>query len=104
MRARYSAFVMGETRFLLETTHPDYVRTKPDPARWRAEVEATVRDVRFTHLAVLQEHSEGDRGEVRFVATMRRGALEKEIGEDSSFVREGGRWYYHAGETFVPQR
>lgn len=102
MRARYSAFVAGELRFLADTTHAAYPRRQADPQRWLAEVEETVRNARFTHLDVLSESANGDVGEVRFVATLRRGVMERKIGEHSRFVREGGRWYYRSGETFDP--
>lgn len=100
MRARYSAFAVGDLRFVLDTTHPENPRRQQDAARWRAEAEDVVRNARFVGLEVRSETEDGDTGEVVFVATMRRGTFERRIGERARFRREGGRWYYVSGETF----
>lgn len=94
MRARYSAFAVGDAAFLRDTWHP---RTRPpvidlDPDQeWRG-------------LTVLATHAGGpfdDSGEVEFVARYRwrtsgdRGRLH----EVSRFVREHGYWSYVDGDV-----
>lgn len=87
MRSRYSAFVVGDTEYLLATWHPS---TRPivlelDPA------------IRWLRLDIIRREQGGplDRdGIVEFRASYRRDGERGEQHEASSFVREGGRWRY----------
>ena len=89
MRSRYSAFVMCNERYLLESWHP---RTRPkhiefDPQqKW---LGLTVRDVRtISDIA----------GEVEFIAKFRiGGGSAARLHERSTFERLEGRWLYVDG-------
>ncbi len=89
MRSRYSAFVVGDTGYLLATWHPS---TRPaelrlDPA------------MRWIRLDIVRRERGGplDRdGVVEFRALYRRDGERGELHEVSTFVREGGRWRYVA--------
>ncbi|MEV7962051.1 YchJ family protein [Oerskovia paurometabola] len=94
MRSRYAAFAVGDADYLLATWHPS---TRP------ADLDLD-DDVTWRRLDVVATSAGGplDRtGVVEFVAhyrsdeTRERGSLH----EISSFVREGGRWYYLDGEA-----
>ena len=101
MRSRYSAFVVGDARYLLATWHPS---TRPatldlDPAE------------RWYRLDVLGRTGGGmldSAGTVEFVARYRVGAPRAsgtvdahrergELRENSRFTRSEGRWYYLDG-------
>jgi len=84
MRSRYSAYVTGDTGYLLDTWHPT---TRP------AALE--LDDTRWYRLDILQTTRGGplDReGTVEFEAFHRGGSQH----ENSSFVRERDRWLYVA--------
>jgi SEC-C motif-containing protein len=89
MRSRYSAFVVGDTGYLLATWHPS---TRPaalelDPA------------MRWYRLDIVRRDRGGplDRdGIVEFRAYYRHDGERGEQHEVSSFVRERGRWRYVA--------
>ncbi|MDT0466305.1 YchJ family protein [Streptomyces gibsoniae] len=87
MRSRYSAFVRGDTAYLLRTWHP---RTRPEPL----ELDPGVR---WTGLEILETtggsafHSTGT---VTFRASYRGGALH----ERSRFERMDGAWVYVDGD------
>ncbi|MGV9565395.1 YchJ family protein [Streptomyces sp. NPDC003480] len=87
MRSRYSAFVQGDTGYLLRTWHPRTrpERLDPDPGmRWRGlEVLETTGGSAF--------HSTGT---VTFRASYRGGALH----ERSRFERVDGSWVYVDGD------
>ena len=93
MRSRYSAFVLARADYLLATWHAS---TRPaqldlDPA------------AKWLGLEVRAHRSTGsDTAEVEFVARARDsgpgGGRAQRQHERSRFVREGGRWYYVAGE------
>jgi SEC-C motif-containing protein len=90
MRSRYTAFVVGDERYLAATWHPG---TRPD--------ELTLDPAqRWTGLQIL--HTEagagGDaRGVVEFRAAWRHGTEHGVLHERSRFVRQSGRWWYLDG-------
>lgn len=82
MRSRYSAYVVGERGYLLQTWHPT---TRP--------VSLTLDGTRWTRLEVVGTSGGGmldSEGTVHFRAHHRDGVLE----EHSRFVRDRGRWSY----------
>ena len=90
MRSRYSAFVRGDTAYLLATWHAS---TRPASI----ELEAGAR---WLGLEIKQHRSTGeDRAEVEFVARFRVGGRAVRQHELSRFVREGGRWFYVDGDV-----
>ncbi|WP_106209679.1 YchJ family protein [Glaciihabitans tibetensis] len=90
MRSRYSAFVVGDERYLLESWHPS---TRPstlelDPAqRWFG------LEIRRTTLGGLLDST----GTVEFVAKFRLDGQVSEQHETSRFVRLDSRWVYLDG-------
>lgn len=87
MRSRYSAFALGNTRYLLSTWHPS---TRPslnlaDNPEW-------------VKLQVLTSRSDGDRGFVHFRAFYRADGELHMLEEQSRFVREQGHWFYLDGQ------
>ena len=87
MRARYSAFAVGDLGYLLGSWHHS---SRPgafslDPA------------IEWTRLAVLETADGGlfdDAGTVQFRAVYRRDSTRGVLDETSRFVREDGRWTY----------
>ena len=93
MRSRYSAFVLQRRDYLLATWHPSQ---RP------ATLELSPH-TQWLGLQVRAHRSTGsDTAEVEFVARSRDsgpgGGRAQRLHERSRFVREGGRWYYVAGE------
>ena len=89
MRARYSAFVKGETAYLLRTW-----RSSTRPRRLDLDSE-----LHWLGLRVLATAGGGlfdDEGEVEFVARHERAGVRGRLHERSRFVRVGGAWMYIA--------
>ena len=90
MRSRYSAFVLGDSDYLLATWHPD--RRPPDleldpGARWLG------LDVRS------RQRIDDSHAEVEFVARSRTpGGKAVRLHERSRFVKENARWFYLDGD------
>ena len=92
MRARYSAFAGGDTRFLRASWHPS---TRPGSLDLDDEL-------RWVRLDVLRTEAGGpfdDSGVVEFVAHRRGPGGRGSLHERSRFVREGGRWLYVDGDV-----
>ena len=91
MRSRYTAHVLCDARYVLDTwyvaTRPDNANVELDPAtKW---LGLDVRD----RLQVDDTHAE-----VEFVARYRVAGRGVRLHERSRFVQEGGRWYYVDGD------
>ncbi|HEX3715330.1 MAG TPA: YchJ family metal-binding protein [Trebonia sp.] len=87
MRARYSAFAVGDAGYLLRTWHPVA----------RPETLALDRATRWTRLAVLETQAGGlfdTAGTVKFRAVYTEGGKRGVLAETSSFVRQEGQWNY----------
>jgi SEC-C motif-containing protein len=94
MRSRYSAFVLRDAGYLLETWHPS---TRP------ATLDLD-RDVRWTGLDVLATTGGSllaAEGTVEFRASYVHGGAAGAQHENSRFVRVGGRWRYLDGVSLA---
>lgn len=94
MRSRYSAFALGDARYLLDTWHPS---TRPAALDLDPDVRWTGLDVLATTGGLLLDAE----GTVEFAAHyVIRGAGPRRTGtqhERSRFLREAGRWTYLDG-------
>lgn len=89
MRARYTAFVRGDQRYLLATWHAS---TRPAQLQLDRAVKWLGLQVR-SHRVLDAAHAT-----VEFVARSRLRGRADRLHETSSFVREAdGRWYYVDG-------
>lgn len=92
MRSRYSAYVVGDAEYLLDTWHPS---TRPkaldlDPhTRWMS------LEIRSRSAGGLLDTT----GTVEFVARYRADGARGEQHENSRFVRENRRWFYVGEQT-----
>jgi len=94
MRSRYSAFVIGDLDYLLETWHP---RTRP------ARLDPDPPDLRWLGLQVRGHSQPDDRNAtVEFVVRYRHGGRATRMHEISRFERLDGRWTYVDGEDVSP--
>lgn len=94
MRSRYSAFVLGDVRYLLATWHPSQ-----RPASLALEANS-----KWLGLEIKQHTVTGvDTAEVEFVARFRVAGKAVRQHERSRFVREldhdGVRWFYVDGHV-----
>lgn len=90
MRSRYSAFVLDQLDYLLQTWHPS---TRPE------SLEPNPQSTRWLGLTI-RAHAmqDADHGTVEFVARVRHNGRATRMHEISRFVRENGRWYYLDGQ------
>ena len=100
MRSRYAAYAQGNAGYILATTDPEGPQHQDDRAAWLAQVRAFIAASEFLGLAVLDSSEDGDRGEVRFRATLIQNGQDASFQEHSRFRRVDGRWLYVDGESF----
>jgi SEC-C motif-containing protein len=103
MRARYSAYVVGDKRYIRTTTHPESPHHRDDIAAWDREIQGFIQGTRFLKLQVLT-HLPGEfEAAVSFLVTMSREGKEATFGEHSRFQKVNGKWLYHSGQSFRPE-
>jgi SEC-C motif-containing protein len=93
MKSRYSAYVLGDSAYLVKTTHinnPDYSR---DIKRWRESIEAFSKATEFLALEILEFVDGEEEAFVTFKAKLSSGTMV----EKSRFLKENGRWLYESG-------
>ena len=94
MRSRYSAYVTGNSDYLLATWHPD---TRPQALSLD---DAPGQRTQWLGLDVKRhEVQDDDRAMVEFVARYRIAGRGHRLHELSRFVREDGRWFYVDGDV-----
>ena len=95
MRSRYTAFVLDELDYLLDTWHhstrPIALERNPAGMKWLGlEVRGHSQD-------------DDDHATVEFVARSRQNGRADRLHEISRFLREDGRWFYVDGD-FIKKR
>ena len=94
MKSRYSAYALGQSRYIIDTTHSDNPDYTEDTAAWIAGIEVFSEQTEFHRLEILEFEYGDEEAFVTFRATFGDGAMV----ERSRFVREKERWLYHSGE------
>lgn len=90
MRSRFSAFELGDARYLLETWHPS---TRPDYLDLDDQVQWTRLDI----VAAVDGGPFDTSGVVEFQAHYRNGDTRSVQHEHSTFARADGHWRYVGG-------
>ena len=96
MRSRYTAYVLGEVDYILESLHPEH-RKDVD----RNATEAWSKKAEWKGLEIVSTEAGGptdDRGKVEFVARFELGGVAQVHHERADFARQNGRWYFVDGE------
>ncbi len=93
MRARFCAYALGKTRFVMDTTHDP----RQDRDVWRSEIKRFCTETTFAGLSIDAVEVEDGVGWVTFTATLRQGGRDASFTERSRFVRTDA-WRYADGE------
>ena len=90
MRSRYWAFVRAQLDYLRATWHPSTC-----PADLDADPTTRWLGLEIRHHEI---DSDGDQGQVEFIARYKLGGRAHRLHERSRFVRENGHWLYVDGD------
>ena len=97
MRSRFSAYALGLTDYIMETTDPDGPQWQSDRLRWQSDLSRFSKAYNFVGLAILSHETVEHTGTVSFRATLNKdGAVELLI-EKSRFSWVSDQWLYHSG-------
>ena len=97
MRSRYTAHVVKDWDYLVQTRHPEERKDLKDLATANEGVEWKKLEVLHSQKG---SHSDKD-GEVTYVASYEKDGKAETLHETAIFIKEEGRWYY-CGEQSRP--
>lgn len=95
MRSRYSAYAVGDSAYIVRTTHPKNSDFSEDTRVWRASIDRFCRETRFENLEILEWSDGAEEAFVTFRATLSSGVMV----EKSRFLQVSGRWLYVDGRV-----
>lgn len=95
VRARYSAYALHLSDFIMQTTHPDNEAYESNFADWRFRIEAYCLRNIFDELEIIS--AEGDKVTYR-AEIMAFFSQPTTIQEESVFAKVNGEWKYLSGE------
>jgi SEC-C motif-containing protein len=94
MKSRYCAYALGNSRYIIKTTHPDNPDYSDDIKTWNESILNFSRQTNFLSLEII-EFLEGEKEAfVTFTARLSSGDLK----EKSRFLKLRDRWLYIDGE------
>lgn len=98
MRARYSAFALGNVEYILATTHPEHVDCGKDVERRRAESAHFSHSTVFKKLEILNVEKGEPFSYVTFRVFLEQEKKPLSFTERSTFERVDGKWLYLRGD------
>ena len=93
MKSRYSAYVLGDAKYIINTTHHDNPDYQEDKKAWQKSINAFTLHTEFKALKIESFEEKEQEAYVTFKAISSEGILY----EKSYFVKEEGVWFYHSG-------
>ena len=100
MRSRYTAYAMGLTDYIMETTHREHPQYRRSVGLWRRELDSYYRSTEFLGLKILEcEDLSPEMATVTFQATLSTEGNRFILQEKSIFRKIGSRWLYFAGDS-----
>ena len=94
MKSRYVAYVVGDAKYIIKTTHPDNPQYEEDKKAWQKGIESFSRENNFLNLKIDSFSEEKEYAYVTFKATFSEG----ELYEKSKFTKIKDMWFYLSGE------
>ena len=93
MRSRYSAYAVGESGYIVKTTHPNNPDYSEDVATWRESIQQFTENTEFLGLEIVEFIEGEEESFVTFKAQLSSG----EMVEKSRFLKVEGCWLYVDG-------
>lgn len=95
MKSRYSAYAVGESAYIIKTTHENNVQYMEDTKAWGESIDLFCKETEFQGLEILEFTDGEEEAFVTFKAKLSSG----EMLEKSRFLKVDGMWLYENGEV-----
>lgn len=94
MKSRYSAYAVGNSGYIIKTTHPNNSDYTEDTKAWKRSIDLFCQKTQFQGLKILEWIDGEEEAFVTFKALLSSGALT----EKSRFLKVDKRWLYRNGD------
>lgn len=98
MKSRYSAFVVGNVNYIINTTHEDNIEYSNDKSKWKEDIQNVVDSTDFNSLKIVEFIDGEDEAYVTFKLGLKQKGLDVSFTEKSKFLKIDGKWLYRSGE------
>lgn len=98
MKSRYSAYKVGNSDYIIKTTHKNNSDFTTDIISWKASIEEFSKYSSFEGLEILDFIDGQNEAYVTFKARIFQDKQEVFFTEKSRFLKENGMWFYVDGE------
>jgi SEC-C motif-containing protein len=95
MKSRYSAYAVGDSAYIVKTTHKNNTQYMEDTKAWRESIDLFCKETEFQGLEILEFIDGEEEAFVTFKAKLSSG----EMVEKSRFLKVNGMWLYENGEV-----
>ena len=99
MKSRYCAYAVGDSSYIIKTTHPDNPDNPDyttDVKSWEVSILRFTKETHFLHLEIIDFIDGETEAFVTFNAQLSSGNLK----EKSRFLKRHGQWLYVDGEFY----
>jgi SEC-C motif domain protein len=94
MRARYSAYALGNSDYIIATTHPDHPDSSLPLVQRERQIKTFCQNTVFEGLEILEVENRPPHATVTFKAHLTQQGRDASYIEKSAFAQVGGRWLY----------
>lgn len=98
MKSRYSAFVVGDSKYIIKTTHNDNVDFTNDKESWTKSILEFSNNSDFKRLEIKEFIDGESEAYVTFKAIIFQNLNDVSFTEKSKFIKVNNCWLYHSGE------
>lgn len=97
MKSRYSAYVIGDSNYIMKTTHEENQDFSDDIESWSESIKDFSKNSIFNGLVILDFIDGENEAFVTFKALLTQHGNDVSFVEKSKFYKINGVWLYHSG-------
>lgn len=98
MKSRYSAYVVGDAKYIIKTTHKENNEYTADFDLWADSILSFSKNSEFRALEIIEFTDGEEEAFVTFKANIFQNNKDASFIEKSKFYKVDGLWLYHSGE------
>lgn len=98
MKSRYTAYVLGDSKYIMNTTHKSNIDYSDDKISWSKAIKDFSDNSEFNSLNVINFEEKGNEAFVTFKVSIFQSNEDISFVEKSKFLKEDNKWLYHSGE------
>lgn len=95
MKSRYAAYTVGNSSYIVKTTHENNEQYMEDTKAWQGSIDEFCKETEFLGLEILEFTDGEEEAFVTFKALLSSG----EMLEKSRFLKVNDFWLYENGEV-----